>query len=200
MSDGEDPGGRDSRQDSHTVRVGRGIALVVVGVALGVILFHTIGRPQAGSVASVAAAPVVSPTTPTTAPTPTTAAPHPPAQVKTLVANGTKTSGAGAKVSDTLRKAGYDVLAPTNTTTTAPSSAVLFAPGYASEAGAVATALGLPQSSVMPVPAASPVINAQAANVIVVIGPDLAGQGGPAPTSAPATSTTSTTAHTSTTR
>jgi hypothetical protein len=200
MSDGEGPGGSESRQDSHPVRVGRGIALVVVGVALGVILFHTVGRPQAGSVASVAAAPVVSTTTPTTAPTPTTAAPRPPAQVRTLVANGTKTSGAGAKVSDTLRKAGYDVLAPTNTTTTAPSSAVLFLPGYASEAGAVATALGLAPATVMPVPTASPVTNAQAANVIVVVGPDLAGQGTSAPTSTPATSTTSTTAHTSTTR
>jgi hypothetical protein len=201
MSDGEDLGGRESRQDSHHVRVGRGIALVVVGVALGVILLHTVGKPPAGSVASVAAAPVASTTTTTTAaPPPTTAAPRPPAQVKTLVANGTKTTGAGAKVSDTLRKAGYNVLAPTNTTTTAPSTAVLFVPGFAGEAGAVATALSLPQSTVMPLPASSPVTNAQAADVIVVVGPDLAGQGAAAPaTSAPAPSTSSTIAHTSTT-
>ena len=55
MSNGDDLGGRESHHDSQATRVGRGIALVVVGVALGVILFHTVGRPQAGSVASVAA-------------------------------------------------------------------------------------------------------------------------------------------------
>jgi hypothetical protein len=112
-----------------------------------------------------------------------------------LVANGTKTSGAGAKVSDTLRKAGYNVLAAANTTAPAASSAVLFLPGYASEAGAVATALGLAPTSVLPVPTPSPVANLLAANVVVVIGPELAGQGAPAP----AASTTSTTTHTSTT-
>jgi len=194
MSTGGDPGGGESRHDPQSVRVGRGIVLVVVGVALGAILFHTVGRPQAGSVASVAASPASSTTT--TAPaTTTTAAARPPAQVKTLVANGTKTSGAGTKVSDTLRKAGYNVLAPTNTTTTAASSAILFLPGFASEAGAVATALGLAPTTVMPVPTPSPVPNAQAANVVVVVGPDLAGQGAPAP----GASTTSTTAHTATT-
>lgn len=196
MSSGDDPGGGQSHHDSQSVRVGRGIALVAVGVALGVILLHTVGRPQAGSVASVAAAPSASSTTATAAPaTTTTAAARPPAQVKTLVANGTKTSGAGSKVSDTLRKAGYNVLAPTNTTTTAASSAVLFLPGYASEAGAVATALGLAPATVMPLPTPSPVANAQAANVVVVVGPDLAGQAAPAT----GASTTSTTAHTATT-
>jgi hypothetical protein len=198
MSSGGDPGGGEPHHDASPVRVVRGVALVVVGVALGVILFHTVGRPQAGSVASVAASPAApaAATTTTTSPAPTTtAAARPPAEVKTLVANGTKTSGAGAKVSDTLRKAGYNVLAPTNTTTTAASSAVLFLPGFASEAAAVATALGLPPANVMPVPTPSPVANAQIANVVVVIGPDLAGQGA----AAPSTSTTSTTAHTTTT-
>jgi hypothetical protein len=195
MSDGEGPGGGQSHHDHQSVRVGRGIALVVIGVVLGVILLHTVGRPQAGSVASVAASPAAPSTTTTTSPPPTTAAPRPPAQVKTLVANGTKTSGAGAKVSDTLRKAGYNVLAPTNTTTTAASSAVLFLPGYASEAGAVATALGLAPATVMPLPTPSPVANSQTANVVIVVGPDLAGQGAPAPSA----STTTTTAHTTTT-
>jgi len=194
MSSGGDPGGGDPHHEVPPVRVVRGVALVAVGVVIGVVLFHTVGRPQGGSVASIAA-PATSSTT-TTAPAPTTtAAARPPAQVKTLVANGTKASGAGAKVSDTLRKAGYNVLAPTNTTTTAVSSAVLFLPGFASEAGAVATALGLAPATVMPVPTPSPVANVQAANVVVVVGPDLAGPGAPAS----GASTTSTTAHTTTT-
>jgi hypothetical protein len=195
MSSGGDPGGGESHHDVPPVRVIRGVALVVVGVVLGVILFHSVGRAPAGSVPSVAATPGAA--TSTTAPpaSTTTAPPRPPAQVKTLVANGTKTSGAGAKASDTLRKAGYNVLAPTNTTSTAASSAVLFLPGFASEAGAVATALGLAPTTVMPVPTPSPVANLLAANVVVVIGPDLAGQG----SLAPAAPTTSTTTHTSTT-
>jgi hypothetical protein len=201
MSSGEDPGGGESHHDVPPVRVVRGVALVVVGVALGVILFHSVGRAPAGSVASVASTPGPQ-STATTSPAPaTTATARPPAQVKTLVANGTKTSGAGSKVSDTLRKAGYNVLAPTNTTAPAASSAVLFVPGFASEAGAVATALGLAPTTVMPVPTSSPVANIQAANVVVVIGPDLASQGSPAP-AAPTTSTTArtpTTAHTGST-
>jgi hypothetical protein len=195
MSGGEHPGGGEPHHDAPPVRVVRGVVLVLLGVAIGVILFHSVGRPQGGSVASVAAAPAAATTTTTTPPPTTTLAERPPAQVKTLVANGTKTGGAGAKASDTLRKAGYNVLAPTNTTTTAASSAVLFFPGFASDAGAVATALGLAPAAVMPVPIPSPVANAQGANVIVVIGPDLGGQAAPAPSA----STTSTTAHTSTT-
>ena len=195
MSSGEDRGGEEPHHDVPPVRVVRGVALVVVGVALGVILFHSVGRSPAGSVASVAATPGAQSTTTMPATPSSTVAARPPAQVKTLVANGTKTSGAGAKVSDTLRKAGYNVLAPTNTTAPAASSAILFLPGFASEAGAVATALGLAPTTVMPVPTPSPVANSQTANVVVVIGPDLASQGGPAP----AAPTTSTTAHTPTT-
>jgi hypothetical protein len=194
MSSGGDPGGGEPHHDVPPVRIVRGVALVVVGVVLGVIVFHSVGRAPGGSVASVAAAPAATSTT--TSPATTTTAPaRPPAQVKTLVANGTKTSGAGAKVSDTLRKAGYNVLAPANTTATAASSAVIFLPGFASEAGAVATALGLAPTTVMPLPTPSPVANVLAANVVVVVGPDLAGQG----SSAPAAPTTSTTTHTSTT-
>jgi hypothetical protein len=201
MSDGGDLGGGESHHDAPPVRVVRGVALVVVGVVLGVILFHSVGRAPAGSVASVAATPGAQATT-TTPPAPTTTvAARPPAQVKTLVANGTKTSGAGGKASDTLRKAGYNVLAPTNTTAPAASSAVLFLPGFASEAGAVATALGLAPTTVMPVPTPAPVANSQTANVVVVIGPDLAGQSGSAPAAptTPTTTHTPTTAHTSTT-
>jgi hypothetical protein len=170
--------------------------LVAAGVALGVILLHSIGRAPAGSVASVASTtPTVPRTTTTTAaPTTTTAAARPPAQVKTLAANGTKTSGAANKVSDTLRKAGYNVLAPTNATASAASSTVYYVPGFVSEAGAVATALGLAPTTVMPLPSAAPVASTNGAQVVVVVGPDLAGQSAPTtpstPTTAPATTST----------
>src|SRR5205807_2313385 len=73
MRSGEDPGGGESHHDVPPVRVIRGVALVVVGVALGVILFHSVGRAPAGSVASVATT-AGAPSTATTPPAPTTTA------------------------------------------------------------------------------------------------------------------------------
>jgi hypothetical protein len=203
MSEGEGPESAESHHDSQATHVVRAVALVVVGVTLGVVLLHSIGRAPAGSVVSVTPTSTPAPTTtPPPAPTTTTAAARPPAQVKALAANGTKTTGAANKVSDTLRKAGYNVLAPINTTASAPSSTVYYVPGFLSEAGAVAAALGLAPMTVMPLPTPSPVANMNGAEVVVVVGPDLAGQGAPATpttsTTGTPTSSTSTTAHAAT--
>jgi hypothetical protein len=201
MSEGEGPETAESHHDPQSTHVVRAVALVVVGVTLGVVLLHSIGRAPAGSVVSVTPTSTPSTTAPP-ATTTTTAAARPPAQVKALAANGTKTSGAANKVADTLRKAGYNVLAPTNATTSAQSSSVYYVPGFLSEAGAVAAALGLAPTAVMPLPTPSPVANMNGAEVVVVVGPDLAGQGAPATpstsTTGVPTSSTSTTAHAAT--
>lgn len=198
MSEGEAPAGPESHHDPHPTHVVRAVGLVVAGVALGAILLHSIGRAPAGSVSSVAVTAPPASTATTTSPAPTTTAvARPPAQVKTLAANGTKTSGAANKVADTLRKAGYNVLAPTNATASATSSTVYYVPGFLSEAGAVASALGLAPTTVMPIPTPSPVANSNGADVVVVVGPDLTGQSAPA-TPTPSTSSTSTTAHATT--
>ncbi len=124
-------------------------------------------------------------------PPPTTVPLRPPREVKVLSANGTRVSGAAGKVRDVLRGQGYNVLAPTEAKQV-ETSAVYFAPGFEREAQAVAQALKLPPASVQALPdtAASPVADVRGANVVAVVGPELARQGGPAPTTTTRRTTT----------
>ena len=69
-------------------------------------------------------------------------------------------------------------------------SVVYFTPGYDLDAKIIATHLTLQLSAVQALPTTAPVANTQGANVIVVVGPDLAGA---------SSGTTATTAHTATT-
>lgn len=156
--------------------------IVAIAVVLGVVVLHHSGPSTASTTVATTgttAAPAVAPTT-TTAPTPRAASgsARPPNQVLTLVANGTKTAGAGARISAALQRAGYDVLPATNSNSSANSSAVYYTAGYDRDAVAVAGVIGLGPSAVQPAPTQSPVSNPHNARVIVVIGPDLANQGG----------------------
>jgi hypothetical protein len=139
--------------------------------------------------------------TPTTSPnitfptTTSTPGGHAPASVKVLVANGTNTAGAASRVVPPLTSAGYNVLAPTDATKAAKASTrasvVYYTPTYDLDAKIIATHLTLQLSAVQPLPTTAPVANTQGANVIVVVGPDLAG--------ASSGGTTATTAHTTAT-
>jgi len=102
------------------------------------------------------------------------------------------------------------VLAASNTTNAATASNVYFNPGFDREARVVAQLLGLPDSAVQAMPTPPPVSDTRGADVIVVVGPDLAKQGNPTPATSPATTihrtppttahaVTPTTAHTATT-
>ncbi|MHB1446492.1 MAG: LytR C-terminal domain-containing protein, partial [Acidimicrobiales bacterium] len=95
------------------------------------------------------------------------------AWVRVVGANGTSTSGAAGKLASKLRAGGYDTLAPTNTTSPANASAVYYAPGYQGDADAVASASGLTSSAVQPVSSSVPVA-VGSADVVVIIGPDIA--------------------------
>jgi LytR cell envelope-related transcriptional attenuator len=169
------------------VAIWRGLALLVVAIVIGVLVLD---RSQP---ASLSQASVRSSTTPTTsrpssrsaargrsrhansrgAPSPTTTVP--PAQVKTLVANGTQTTGLAARVGAKLQTDGYDVLSPVNATQQVTASAVYYISGSSAAATEVASALGLSSSSVHPLPSSSPpVSSAEGAQVVVVAGPDLA--------------------------
>jgi LytR cell envelope-related transcriptional attenuator len=128
--------------------------------------------------------------------TTTTIPPRPPANVPVLVANGSGVTGAAAAFSARLQSAGWSTLPPTNATVHVPTSHVYYLAGQQTAAAAVATTLHLPTSSVAPYTTAAPVSTIGTADVLVVIGPDIASSSsvGTAPT------TTSTTAsHVSTT-
>jgi hypothetical protein len=171
--------------------MGRGVVLLAVALLLGIVLLNATDEQPPG--ANVAAGPASSggsatgnkPTTTTAAPTTTLPAKQP-KDVKAIVANASDTKGAASRASDQLKAAGYNVLAPANSTPRG-DSAVYYAPGFDREAAAVATALGFPATAVKPLPTPSPVPDLKTANVLVVLGSDHAGRFG---TPAGATTTT----------
>ena len=111
-----------------------------------------------------------------TSSTTTTAPPRDPAQVKVLVANGSDVNGAAGAESDALEALGYVAANPTNAEPV-PATVVYYTVGYQAEAEALATAIGAPATSVTPLPTPAPVADMQLANILVVIGPDLASKG-----------------------
>jgi hypothetical protein len=124
------------------------------------------------------------------------------AGVKVLVANASTTNGVAAGYSTALQHAGWTVLPPVTAKPPAEAtSSVYYATNKRSDADAVAAALGVPASAVLPVSPATPVAVTTGADVIVLVGSDLAAKTPPStvpPTTAPKATTTSTTAKTKT--
>jgi hypothetical protein len=182
----------------------RGAGLLAVAVILGIILLRNGGGDPYSRAVRTAASPTpevtVRPPTATTITVPV----RTPDQIKVLPANGTNTAGAGTTVFTRLKQAQYNVLAATNTTSqgSATTSNVYFNPGFEREARVVAQLLGLPDSAVQPMPTPPPVSDTRGADIVVVVGPDLAKENNPTPATSPPTTarrTTATTAHTATT-
>jgi hypothetical protein len=168
---------------------GRGALLLAVAVFLGVVLLNAAEDGPAQRVTTEDEPALEDPGAGTENPdTTTTTAPlRAPKDVKVLSANGTPVQGAAGRVRDALRNLGYNVLAPLDAKP-AQTSAVYFTPTFDREAEAVAQALALPASAVQPLPNPPPVTQLREANVLVVVGPELAQR------LARATTTTSTTA------
>ncbi|MDP1820043.1 MAG: LytR C-terminal domain-containing protein [Acidimicrobiales bacterium] len=99
---------------------------------------------------------------------------RPPSQVPLIVLNGSGVGGAAKRFSTAFSAAGYQLTNPdgANATANVPATQVLFVPGFEQEALAVATAIGVPATSVAPLGVTEPgsIANAQ---VVVVVGPDL---------------------------
>ena len=104
-----------------------------------------------------------------------------------------------------MQRAGWTLLPPV--TAKAPlraTSSVYYAANKRPDADAIAASLGIPDSSVLPVSAATPVANTTGADVVLVIGSDLAAKTPPSTVPPAATAsvpktTTTTKAHTSST-
>lgn len=120
--------------------------------------------------------------------TTTTVAARPPAEVPVVVLNGTNTSGVAAKYADALAAAGYQVGESGNAEPDVQATQVFYLAGYEREAAAVAAAVGAPAGAVQPLPATPPG-EIGGAQVVVVIGPDLAAVDPPAAAGAPTTDT-----------
>jgi hypothetical protein len=169
-----------------------GIAVVlVVALAVAGYVGSVVGPHFKSNAASTSA------TTTTSAPHSSTTTTTPHANVKVLVANGTQEPNTAAHFSQILQQQGWNVQAPTNSTTPATTTTVYYAVYWPESAKQIATELGVPATSVQPLTPSVPVANTSGAYVVVVIGSDLAGNGFPA-TTVPTATTPTTTAPTTT--
>lgn len=177
------------RPTEPTINPARGAALVVVAVVVGLLLL----RNGLDTSEVVTASKDDKSTTKDTdggstdGSTTTTVAPRAPSEVTVIVLNGTSVGGAAGKYSTAIGTVGYQMLAPTDAATKIPATQVFFAPGFEREAMAVALAAGAPATltpAALPTP---PPGEVGTANVVVVIGTDLASL---TPTTAVAQTTT----------
>ena len=154
---------------------GRAAALLLANVALVVVLLNASddgGGVSAGAGDTTTTSRVTATTVGRTTTTTTTPA-RAPRDVKVIAANGTTVRGAAARVTTSLKNAGYNALAPLQAKA-ATASAVYYTPMYEREAAKVAESLGLPTAAAEPLPTPSPVTDLRGANILVIIGPDLA--------------------------
>jgi hypothetical protein len=93
--------------------------------------------------------------------------------VKVFVANGAGIQGAAGKAVETLTPLGYVAVAG-NSPNRVQTTTVYYTEGYQAEAQGVAAALGAPAASVQPMPTPPPIADIQGAQVLVVLGPDVA--------------------------
>ncbi len=176
---GSGPGSGDG---IHTLKA---LALIVVVVLIGwVVLHHTTKTHGATpSASSPTTAPRSSTTVPGGSTTTTTVAVIPPSSIKLQVLNGVGSGQLATEWSNKLKaNPGYDTLAPADATATVPTSRIyIVTPGYLREADALAATVGLTAAAIVPTappPATAPIPTTARtnSNLVLIIGPDLAGK------------------------
>ena len=212
MRPGRHAAGDGSFGRSAGTQTVRGAALLGIAVLIGVILLRTAPSETISSVKTTktttrtTAKP--SPAGVTVPETTTTAPPRSPGQVTVTVANGTNVSGAANRIKSQLLQSGYNVVSATNATSTSnATTTVSYLPGFQQEAVILANSLSLPATAAQATPPPPPVSDTKGADLVVVVGSDLASQlssgSGPPATSAPTVTspphTTTTVRHTTTT-
>jgi hypothetical protein len=173
----------------------RGALLIAVAVVIGLLLLWR-AHDEGDTASEVVTDPTTAPdgstdntgSVPeggsTTVPVETTLPPattHVPNQVPVLVANGSGTKGGAGAVTNKLIPLGYDTKPAADADQLYESSRVFYREGFAEDAKAIARALGVPEpveSIIEAMPATPPVAgtngqaNAQAAQVLVLLGTD----------------------------
>jgi hypothetical protein len=171
------------RPTEPTVNPARGAVLVVVAVLVGLLLLRngldtsevvTSTRDDSSADDSGDEAAVDDEGTDDTDTTEETVPAKTPAEVSVIVFNASSTNGAGGKYTTALQTAGYVTLEPATAEVKVPTSQVLFTPGFEREAAAVAAAIGAPALTPAALDPAAPPGDVGTANVVVVLGSDLA--------------------------
>lgn len=152
-------------------RVIQTVVVIVVGVAVGLAAGGIPDRSRDEPLRLTRA----STTTTSAEPRPVAApapAPRPPGGVNVVALNASGVSGVAVRVGQRLRAAGYNVAPPGQNPRRQSAASVLYRPGFAGEAAAVAQLLGLAPEALAPAPADGP-----PADVVVMVGEDLARRG-----------------------
>jgi hypothetical protein len=163
----------------------RGVALIATAVIIGLFVLrngYEVSRPSDDD--PPAQAPEQEPgagggpatgggSTTTTSPP----AARPPGEVTVIVANTTDIAGAAGTLSDALAAESYVLAEPTDADPPLEASQVLYTPGFEREAAAVAAAVGISPDAVAPAPDPPPVQETGNAQVLVMLGSDLATAG-----------------------
>ena len=152
-----------------------------MAVIVAVVLLRHVGNPTAAKTHVGAAATTTVPASRATTTTSTTVPPLPPGEVKVLVLNGTLSGNlAGTAAKALAANPGFSTLAPDDTTSKVLTSNVYAAsPKYLPSAQAIAAVYGIPSSAVaQPIPPDAPIQASEKslANVVLIIGPDIAGK------------------------
>lgn len=183
--------------------MGRGIILLGVALALGIFLLNKadtttgVDRVNAGTHTTQ---PDNGVTTTTGGGVTTTTVPvRSPDKVKILVANGTDVRGAAGRVNLELVNLRYNPIAPVDFGKIVKASQVYFQAGFEREAAVLVQALGLPQAVALPLPVPPPLADLHGADILIILGPDLAAKVTTSSTSTTKPKTTTTTAKSATT-
>jgi hypothetical protein len=167
---------------STGTQTGKAVLLIAVVVLIGfLVLKHhpkTVSTTTATTRPTHTSTTLTGPTTPTTLP-----AVIAPSSIKLQVLNGVGTGTLAGQWSTKLKaNPGYNTLAPDDATAKVATSMIfVLTPGYLPEANALAAAVGLQPSAVnptIPAPLSAPIRASERtiANLVLVVGPDLAGR------------------------
>ena len=176
--------GSTARADADRQRI-VGIVIIAIAVLIGVVLVFRGLSDTPGELGGPSTDGLVATTTtldrdappPTDVNQDTTPAPAP-ADILVLVANGSGVAGLAGQTSEALTGLGFRTLEPTNVDQGAINSNVYYVEGSEPAAVEVAAALGLPASSVAPLPTPPPVASVGEAVVLVVLGADFTSAAG----------------------
>lgn len=170
--------------------MGRGVVLVVVAVLIGALLMQqafdadtstvvgpgtvvTTAKPSATTSEGDTNGTTDTTTPPTDTTTPPVSDTKAPNTVTVLVANGSGVNGAAGRMADDLKPIGY-VTFTANAKANVTATAVYFVEGFQADAAAVASIIKANPAGVKPLPVPAPVSDTKNAQVLVVLGPDLA--------------------------
>jgi hypothetical protein len=175
------PGQRGNNREGG-VHAAKALILIVVVVAIGLVVLHHSQKTTTAATRPTSSHSKGKATTTTTPPAPTTSTTLVPvASIKLQVLNGVGVGQLAGEWSAKLRRSpGYDTLAADNATATVSASEIfVMTPGYTAEADALAVTIGLTPAIVnptVPAPASAPIPATERAkaNIVLVIGPNLA--------------------------